>query len=78
MAKKANPTVALIDWHGHSQVNSFIFTEEFRVSRSGGAESRRPDIVCFVNGLPLAVIEANRPDSNAQKIDYRRRRFGRV
>ena len=29
--------------------------------------SRRPDIVCFVNGIPLVVIEAKRPDGNAKK-----------
>ncbi len=64
--KKASPTVALIDWHNPAN-NSFIFTEEFRVLRSGGVEARRPDIVCFVNGIPLVVIEAKRPDGNAQK-----------
>lgn len=64
--KKANPTIALIDWQTPSN-NSFVFTEEFTVTRSGGVESRRPDIVCFVNGIPLVVIEAKRPDGNAQK-----------
>jgi type I restriction enzyme R subunit len=64
--KRANPTIALIDWHDLKN-NSFVFTEEFRVLRSGGVETRRPDIVCFVNGIPLVVIEAKRPDGNAQK-----------
>lgn len=64
--KKANPTIALIDWQ-NPQNNSFIFTEEFSVTRSGGVDTRRPDIVCFVNGIPLAVIEAKRPDSQANK-----------
>ncbi len=64
--KKANPTVALIDWQTPDN-NSFVFTEEFSVTRSGGVESRRPDIVCFVNGIPLVVIEAKRPDGNARK-----------
>ncbi|SHG28217.1 type I restriction enzyme, R subunit [Microbulbifer donghaiensis] len=64
--KKANPTVALIDWHNPAN-NSYVFTEEFTVTRSGGIENRRPDIVCFVNGIPLAVIEAKRPDGNAKK-----------
>ncbi|RLU00193.1 type I restriction endonuclease subunit R [Ketobacter sp.] len=59
--KKANPTVALIDWNNPAN-NSFVFTEEFVVTRSGGIETRRPDIVCFVNGIPLVVIEAKRPD----------------
>ncbi|WJW95200.1 type I restriction endonuclease subunit R [Enterobacter pseudoroggenkampii] len=64
--KKANPTIALIDWH-HPTNNSFVFTEEFTVTRANGVESRRPDIVCFVNGIPLVVIEAKRPDGNAKK-----------
>lgn len=64
--KRANPTIALIDWQNPLN-NSFVFTEEFTVTRSGGVESRRPDIVCFVNGIPLAVIEAKRPDGNAKK-----------
>ncbi|AUV12255.1 DEAD/DEAH box helicase [Aeromonas sp. ASNIH3] len=64
--KKVNPTIPLIDWHNPHN-NRFTFTEEFRVTRAGGIESRRPDIVCFVNGLPLVVIEAKRPDGNAKK-----------
>ncbi|MHC5554759.1 type I restriction endonuclease subunit R [Vibrio parahaemolyticus] len=64
--KKASPTVALIDWQNPAN-NSFVFTEEFTVTRSGGVENRRPDIVCFVNGIPLVVIEAKRPDGNAKK-----------
>lgn len=65
--KKANPTIALIDWH-HPTNNSFVFTEEFTVTRANGVESRRPDIVCFVNGIPVVVIEAKRPDGNAKKV----------
>ncbi len=64
--KKASPTIALIDWQNPGN-NSFVFTEEFTVTRTGGVENRRPDIVCFVNGIPLVVIEAKRPDGNAKK-----------
>lgn len=64
--KRATPTIALIDWQSPEN-NSFQFTEEFAVTRSGGADTRRPDIVCFVNGLPLVVIEAKRPDGHAKK-----------
>ncbi len=64
--KKVSPTIALIDWH-NIENNSFAFTEEFCVTRSGGVDSRRPDIVCFVNGIPLVVIEAKRPDGRANK-----------
>lgn len=60
--KRATPTVALIDWTDINN-NRFAFTEEFSVTRSGGSQNkRRPDIVCFVNGIPLVIIEAKRPD----------------
>ncbi|HEC58915.1 hypothetical protein LCGC14_0896700 [marine sediment metagenome] len=64
--KKANPTISLIDWHDVSN-NSFVFTEEFTVLRTNGIDTRRPDIVCFVNGLPLVIIEAKRPDGHSNK-----------
>ena len=61
--KKASPTVKLIDWHNIDN-NHFHFTEEMVVQNAEGTGNRIPDIVCFVNGLPLVVIEAKRPDSN--------------
>src|SRR5690554_4250454 len=64
--KKASPTVALIDWQNPAN-NSFVFTEESTATRSGGVENRRPDIVCFVNGIPRVVLEAKRPDGNAKE-----------
>lgn len=64
--KKVSPTIALIDWQ-KIENNNFSFTEEFCITRSGGVDSRRPDIVCFVNGIPLIVIEAKRPDGHANK-----------
>src|SRR5207253_1409604 len=51
-----------LDWDDPTS-NSFIVTEEFEVMSSGGTHPRRPDLVCFVNGLPLVVVEAKRPDS---------------
>lgn len=64
--KKVSPTIPIIDWH-EIQNNDFSYTEEYCVTRSGGVDNRRPDIVCFVNGIPLVVIEAKRPDSQAKK-----------
>lgn len=60
--KKHSATIPIIDW-ANPQNNSLIVTEEFEVLATDGVHTRRPDIVCFVNGLPLAVIEAKRPDS---------------
>lgn len=50
-----------IDWQ-HPERNLYHLTEEFAVERSGSHETRRPDIVLFVNGIPLVVIECKRPD----------------
>lgn len=50
-----------IDWK-YSKNNVFHVTEEFSVLRAGLKEHYRPDIVLFVNGIPLAVIECKRPD----------------
>ena len=50
-----------IDWE-HPENNAYHVTEEFIVERSGSHETRRPDIVLFVNGIPMVVIECKRPD----------------
>lgn len=54
-------TLQYIDWT-HPENNVFHVTEEFAVMRNGLKESYRPDIVLFVNGIPLCVIECKRPD----------------
>ena len=63
--KKASPTIQLIDW-SKPENNQFHFTEEMVVQNAEATGNRIPDIVCFVNGLPLAVIEAKRPDSSVE------------
>ena len=59
--KKAQPTVPIIDWV-NPENNQFHTTDEFEVLNTAGTGLRRPDIICFVNGIPLVVIEAKRPD----------------
>lgn len=54
-------TLQYIDWE-HPDNNVYHVTEEFSVERGGRKEEYRPDIVLFVNGIPLAVIECKRPD----------------
>lgn len=54
-------TLRFIDWQ-NPRNNSFHVTAEFEVERTGSHETRRPDIVCFVNGIPFVVIECKRPD----------------
>ena len=53
-----------IDWNPETWLTNNIFhvTEEYEVERTASHETRRPDIVLFVNGIPLAVIECKRPD----------------
>lgn len=63
--KKVSPTIKLIDWDDVDN-NVFHCTEELVVQNAEGTGNRIPDIVCFVNGLPLVVIEAKRPDSNKE------------
>lgn len=62
--KKHQPTVAVIDWNDVA-ANTWEVTEEFEVISALGTHTRRPDKVCYVNGIPLVVIEAKRPESNA-------------
>ena len=49
-----------IDWD-HPENNVFHVTEEYAVERTGSHQTRRPDIVLFVNGIPVCVIECKSP-----------------
>ena len=60
--KRHSVTVPIIDWQ-HPLANRFTATEEVELLATGGVHTRRPDIVGYVNGIPLLVIEAKRPDS---------------
>ncbi|MBB2755785.1 UNVERIFIED_ORG: type I restriction enzyme R subunit [Rhizobium aethiopicum] len=60
-------TVPLIDF-AHPERNVLHVTEELSVEREGAHGHYRPDIVLYVNGIPLAVVEAKRPvGSNPEK-----------
>lgn len=63
--QKTSVTVPLIDWTDIS-ANRFQVTEELSVERPAGMGRFRPDIVAYVNGIPLAVIEAKRPVSSTK------------
>lgn len=65
-------TVKLIDFETPSN-NDFLVTNQFKVE---GAQNIIPDIICFVNGIPLAVIECKSPyisDPMSHGIDQLRR-----
>lgn len=54
-------TLQYVDW-AHPERNVFHVTEEYDVERTGSKETRRPDLVLFVNGIPLCVLECKSPD----------------
>lgn len=49
-----------IDWK-HPENNTYHVSEEFSVLRSGSSEHYRPDILLFINGIPVVVIECKSP-----------------
>ena len=55
-AGQAHETVCLIDWE-HPEKNDFALAEEVTLK---GSYERRPDIVLYINGLAMAVIELKR------------------
>lgn len=58
---KKSFTLQYIDWQ-NIENNIFHVTEEYSVMRSNSKEHYRPDLVLFVNGIPLCIIECKRPD----------------
>lgn len=55
--------VLLVDFHTPAK-NDFLVVNQFTVT--GAKKPRRPDLVAFVNGLPLGIIELKNPaDANA-------------
>ncbi len=63
--QKTSVTVPLINWND-TDANRFHVTEELSVERPAGMGRYRPDVVCYVNGLPFVVIEAKRPTSSSE------------
>lgn len=55
-----------IDWRNWER-NVFHVTAEFSVDRSRSSEKARPDIVLFVNGIPLVVIECKSPKEKLEQ-----------
>lgn len=61
--KDRSDYVALLDFSNVAN-NQFLVVNQYTLSGSKG--SRRPDVLVFINGLPLAVIELKNPaDNNA-------------
>ncbi len=73
--RQETPTVRFFDFEhtkpeteNNTRNNEYIVTTQFRVRSSGGSTSNtssqsiiKPDLVLFVNGIPLVVMEAKSP-----------------
>ncbi len=57
-----------IDWE-RPENNAFHVTAEFSVERTASSQTKRCDIVAFVNGIPVLVIENKRPTESLNKAD---------
>lgn len=57
-----------VDWDQPDN-NVFHVTAEFSVERTASSQLKRCDIVAFVNGIPILVIESKRPTENLRKAD---------
>jgi type I restriction enzyme R subunit len=55
----------LIDW-SEPAGNEWLAVNQFSIKGHGNTHTRRPDIILFVNGLPLVLLELKNPaDENA-------------
>jgi type I restriction enzyme, R subunit len=61
---KRGDRVRLIDFE-HPQANRYLVVDQYTIQ--GTKQPRRPDLVCFINGLPIAVTELKNP--SAQQTD---------
>jgi len=63
--EKRGDRVRLIDFE-NPENNRFLVVNQFTVQ--GIKQPRRPDLVCFINGLPISVIELKNPASEQADI----------
>ncbi|OUB69893.1 type I restriction endonuclease subunit R [Bacillus thuringiensis] len=55
---KKNQTVKLIDFE-RPENNEFLVVDQFTISNAQG--NIRPDVIIFINGLPLVIVECKSP-----------------
>lgn len=63
--EKKTDHVQLIDFHNPDN-NQFLVVNQFTVQ--GTKMNRRPDVVVFINGLPISVIELKNPADEAADV----------
>ena len=60
LGDKKGFTFQYIDWE-KPENNVYHVTEEYSVLRTNRNDTYRPDIILFINGIPIAVIECKSP-----------------
>src|SRR5690606_24127235 len=65
-ADRKSFSVRYIDWDAPEN-NRYHATLEFSVERSGARDTKRCDIVLFVNGIPFATIETKNPNVDVKQ-----------
>ncbi|WP_033078352.1 type I restriction endonuclease subunit R [Thalassotalea sp. ND16A] len=63
--KECADYVKFIDFNDHNN-NEFLVVNQFTITGTKG--NRRPDVVVFVNGIPLAVVELKNPADKSADI----------
>ncbi len=59
--EETDSVIKVIDWE-NPENNDFFAASQFWVT--GEMHTRRPDLICFVNGIPLVLMEFKRIDEN--------------
>ena len=59
----ANSGIKLIDYNDPSH-NEWHVTTEFTCENADSGDNFRPDITCFINGLPITFIEVKKPNNH--------------
>ena len=78
---RTNRTVSLIDWQ-HPENNFYHIAEEVTVRRTNDiVEHRRPDVVVYINGIAVCIIELKKASVSAHegiRQQYRNQADGQI
>lgn len=58
----ANSGIKLIDFE-HPEENEWHVTTEFTCEDRESGDNFRPDLTCFINGIPVCIIEVKKPNN---------------
>lgn len=68
VTKELNPTVKLVDFKDKTK-NDYLAISQLKLKVKAKDNYIEPDIVCFLNGLPIVVVEAKSPKASAPIIE---------